>query len=213
MLPTNPDVDGFHEGFADLIALFQRFRYRPLVRRAIESMGGELTSALLIDIARQWGETTSEDEDKNKKQSPLRQAFKFKGGPDEPVERKAATIRSSKPTIWAPCCCARCSTRSAGSTTTRPRGCARWRRRPASECPAELIDLLVIEAEKLAGQFLNILIRAVDYCPPVDLTLGEYLRAIVTADFDLVPDDPWAIARHLSARSAATASPSMRSAT
>ena len=58
--------------------------------------------------------------------------------------------------------------------------------------PAELIDLLVIEAEKLAGQFLRILIRAVDYCPPVDLRLGEYLRAIITADFDLVPDDPWA---------------------
>ena len=58
--------------------------------------------------------------------------------------------------------------------------------------PAELIDLLVIAAEKLASQFLNILIRAVDYCPAVDLKLGEYLRAIVTADFDLVPDDPWA---------------------
>ena len=34
-------------------------------------------------------------------------------------------------------------------------------------------------------------IRAVDYCPPVDLRLGEDLRAIVTADFDLVPDDHW----------------------
>jgi hypothetical protein len=58
--------------------------------------------------------------------------------------------------------------------------------------PAELIDLLTREAEKLASQFLGILIRAVDYCPPVDLKLGEYLRAIVTADFDLVPEDPWA---------------------
>jgi hypothetical protein len=32
---------------------------------------------------------------------------------------------------------------------------------------------------------------AIDYCPPVDVTLGEYLRALVTADWDLVPDDPW----------------------
>ena len=32
-------------------------------------------------------------------------------------------------------------------------------------------------------------IRALDYCPPVDITFGEYLRALITADFDLVPDD------------------------
>jgi hypothetical protein len=31
----------------------------------------------------------------------------------------------------------------------------------------------------------------VDYCPPVDIAFGEYLRAVITADKDLVPDDPW----------------------
>jgi hypothetical protein len=35
-------------------------------------------------------------------------------------------------------------------------------------------------------------IRAIDYCPPVDITFGQYLRAVITADKDLVPDDPWA---------------------
>jgi hypothetical protein len=34
-------------------------------------------------------------------------------------------------------------------------------------------------------------IRALDYCPPVDITFGEYLRALVTADVDVVPDDHW----------------------
>jgi hypothetical protein len=52
------------------------------------------------------------------------------------------------------------------------------------------VDLLTAEAMKLSGQFLNIVIRAVDYCPPVDITFGEYLRALITADFDLVPEDP-----------------------
>jgi hypothetical protein len=32
-------------------------------------------------------------------------------------------------------------------------------------------------------------IRALDYCPPVDLTFGDYLRALITADRDLVRDD------------------------
>ena len=32
-------------------------------------------------------------------------------------------------------------------------------------------------------------IRAIDYCPPVDVTYGDYMRALITADFDLVPED------------------------
>ena len=32
-------------------------------------------------------------------------------------------------------------------------------------------------------------IRALDYCPPVDITFGDYLRAIVTADFEFDPVD------------------------
>lgn len=185
MLPTNPDVDGFHEGFADLIALFQRFRYKNLVRRAIESMGGRLTSHLLIDIARQFGETTGDGK------APLRLAFEHEGGPDDPVKEGkyeedleahdmgAVLLRAVFDAFrWI-----------YDNKTARLRALAP----PAGiRMPAELIDLLANEAEKLAGQFLRILIRAVDYCPPVDLRLGEYLRAIITADYDLVPDDPWA---------------------
>ena len=47
------------------------------------------------------------------------------------------------------------------------------------------------EASVLARQFLAICIRAIDYCPPVDIEFGEFLRAVITADRDLVPDDPW----------------------
>ena len=184
--PTHPDVDGFHEGFSDLIALFQRFQYRPLVRKAIESMGGKLTSGLLVDIARQWGETTGDDN------APLRQAFKKEGGPDDDVHEEdryddeleshdmgAVLLKAVFDAFrWI------YDRKTAQLRTLAPL--------PPARMPAELIDMLVIEAEKLAAQFQNILIRAVDYCPPVDLRLGEYLRAIVTADYDLVPEDPWA---------------------
>jgi hypothetical protein len=34
-------------------------------------------------------------------------------------------------------------------------------------------------------------IRAIDYCPPADMDLGEYLRAIITADGDLERTDKW----------------------
>jgi hypothetical protein len=36
---------------------------------------------------------------------------------------------------------------------------------------------------------LDMCIRALDYIPPVDITFGEYLRGLITADFDLVEDD------------------------
>ncbi|MCZ7625655.1 MAG: hypothetical protein M5R38_07255 [Candidatus Methylomirabilis sp.] len=53
----------------------------------------------------------------------------------------------------------------------------------------ELVRALAQDACDVAGRFLDICIRAIDYCPPVDLEMGEYLRALVTADSELVPDD------------------------
>jgi hypothetical protein len=32
-------------------------------------------------------------------------------------------------------------------------------------------------------------IRAFDYLPPVDVTFGDFLRAMITADFELIPED------------------------
>lgn len=184
MLPSNADVDGFHEGFADLIALFQRFGYRELVARAIADTKGTVTSRLLVDLARQFGETTGDG------QSPLRSAFVVPGDLDAPVppgeryrpdleahDMGAILLRAVFDAF-----------RTIFDQKTRPlRALA-----PADgSLPAAMVDLLADQAVRLAGQFVNLAIRAVDYCPPVDLRLGEYLRALVTADYDLVPDDPW----------------------
>src|SRR6266516_644746 len=64
-------------------------------------------------------------------------------------------------------------------------------RPPSQYMVAELVSFLASKAHDLAEQFLRLCIRAIDYCPPVDLHLGEYLRALVTADRELVHDDPW----------------------
>ena len=53
------------------------------------------------------------------------------------------------------------------------------------------VALLADEARKLARQFLYIVVRSIDYCPPVDITFGDFLRAMITADADLVPEDPY----------------------
>jgi hypothetical protein len=60
---------------------------------------------------------------------------------------------------------------------------------PAGQLHPDLVDLLSKEAAKAASHVLQICIRALDYCPPVDIRFGDYLRALITADYDLVADD------------------------
>ncbi|HMG93525.1 MAG TPA: hypothetical protein VK589_25885, partial [Chryseolinea sp.] len=60
---------------------------------------------------------------------------------------------------------------------------------PAGEIHPDLVNRLADEAVKVASHVLNMCVRALDYCPPVDLTYGDYLRALITADKELVAND------------------------
>jgi hypothetical protein len=72
-VPTNPDVLAFHEAFADLVAIFQHFSYRHVVRQAIERTGGEPEmDSLLASVAMQFGQTTD-------REGPLRSAIDTTG--------------------------------------------------------------------------------------------------------------------------------------
>ena len=57
------------------------------------------------------------------------------------------------------------------------------------ELHPDLVNRLASEASKASRHVLHMCIRALDYCPPVDITFGDFLRAIITADVDLVTDD------------------------
>jgi GNAT superfamily N-acetyltransferase len=58
-----------------------------------------------------------------------------------------------------------------------------------AELHPDLVTQLTETAAKTAQIVLRICIRALDYCPPIDITFGDYLRAIITADCDMVADD------------------------
>jgi hypothetical protein len=64
-------------------------------------------------------------------------------------------------------------------------------RLPEGELHPDLVDEMANTAAKVARDVQRICIRALDYCPPMDLTFGDFLRAIVTADFDMVAHDPY----------------------
>ncbi len=59
-----------------------------------------------------------------------------------------------------------------------------------TDVPGPLADRLAGEASETAQLFFTVCVRALDYCPPVDITFGDFLRAVVTADADLHPSDP-----------------------
>jgi hypothetical protein len=49
---------------------------------------------------------------------------------------------------------------------------------------------MVAEAGALVAEhLLTMAIRAIDYCPPTDLTFSDYLSALLTIDREVVPDD------------------------
>ena len=185
MLPSNPDVGAFHEALADLVAIFQRFQYTELVVRAIERGGGALTSRLLTDIARQFGQATGDGA------AALRSALVAAGGPEDEVPDAFTYERTKEAHDLGAVLVAAVFDAFRWVFERKTAAIRRLAAAREGHVSRELAELLAGHATKLAGQFLNIVIRAVDYCPPVDVTFGEYLRAMVTADYDLVPDDPW----------------------
>jgi hypothetical protein len=60
---------------------------------------------------------------------------------------------------------------------------------PTGDLDPVLADFLAQEAAKTARHFEIMCIRALDYCPPVDIEFGDFMRAIITSDSLLVPED------------------------
>ncbi len=178
--PTNCDVSALHEAFADLVAILLHFTHRESVCRAIERGNGSFGDGIIFSVAEQFGIATGMG-------NALRIALDR--GPDlrkygcteEPHELGSvlvAAIIEAFQTVFE-------------RRVKRLKTIYRLARLPETELHPDFRDLLAYEAAKVAGQFLSLCIRAIDYCPPVDVTFGEYLRALVTADHDLVEDDPW----------------------
>ncbi len=184
--PSGADVIAFHEAFADLVAIFQHFSYQEAVRIALQETGGAIQDArFLTDLARQFGDATG-------RKAALRSAIDVKDEQaiplqyDETLEPHAlgsvlvAAVFEAFITIYKRKTARYIRLATNGSSVL-----------PPGRLSQELEDVLSQEASQLADQMLSLCIRAIDYCPPVDLKFGEFLRALITADHDLVPEDTW----------------------
>jgi len=193
LLPYHRDTLALHEGFSDLVAILQHFSHRELVSAAICKTRGKVgESHLLTDIARQFGQTQSNPS------LALRTAVDDSECEASGCQRKAPLVYESNLEIHELGSVLVSSVFDAFTTifdrkirkyiqiSTQGSGVL-----PAGELEPSLSEVLAKEASELASQFLRICIRAIDYCPPVSATFGDYLRAMLTADADLVPSDPY----------------------
>jgi hypothetical protein len=201
--PTGPDAAAFHEGFSDIVALLQHFSFKDSLLDTIQRTGGlihrkqlapsvraEHGAAMIqaeigednpmVDLARQFGEAMG-----NRK--ALRNALGTPPDPRvlentfEPHDRGSILVAAVFDAFFS-------------VYINRTRDLIRiaypdGRSIIPNFLHADLANRLADEAAKTANRIQNICLRALDYCPPVDITFGDYLRALVTADRDVTSED------------------------
>lgn len=191
-MPTNHDVLAFHEAFADIVALFQHFSYPSVLLNQISRCRGNLGAEnLLSQLAQQFGDATGRghslrdalgrtnpETGKWEPQAPDPRALRKAIEPHDRGAILVAAVFSAFLKIyrWRTADLFRIAT---GGTGDLPNG----------DIHPDLAKRLANEAAQTADRVCQMCIRAIDYCPPVDITFGNFLRAIVTADLDFAPNE------------------------
>ncbi|HEX9872294.1 MAG TPA: hypothetical protein VGC99_27595, partial [Candidatus Tectomicrobia bacterium] len=187
----NPDVMAFHEAFADLIPLFQHFWKSDILRTQIAAVRGNLDERNPLGaVAPQFGQAIGRPDGirnalgrtgKDGKWQPRRPDPKLYKTEQEPHDRGdilAAAVFQAFRKIY--------ESRVADLRRIATKGTGVLA--PGTLHP-DLVNRFTDEAALLARHVLDMCIRALDYIPPVDITFGDFLRAIITADYDLDPRD------------------------
>ena len=189
---SNPDVLAFHEAFADIVALFQHFSLPDVLRHQIAATRGDLAEP---EQARRAGAAVRTGDRQARRAAKRDRRGRRATGewrprePDpedyvrltEPHDRGSllvAAVFDAFLTIY--------KARVADLLRIASEGTGVL---PAGQLHPDLVNRLAEEAAHSAQQVLEMCIRALDYCPPVDITFGDYLRAVVTADFEFDPVD------------------------
>jgi hypothetical protein len=192
MEDTNPDVAAFHEGFADIVALLQRFTFGDLVEHQLYASGGRLDRyTVLGELATQFGEALAGNRgalrsmigrwNEDGTWVPMEPSPSDYATRVEAHERGAvlvATVFDAFQRIYV------FRTRDLLRIATNGTGVL-----PEGSISRDLVHRLAGEAAEIAEHLLHICIRALDYCPPNDISFGSYLRALITADLDIAPED------------------------
>jgi hypothetical protein len=189
---SHPDVPAFHEAFADIVALFQHFSFPEVLRHQIARSRGDLRGPTMLgQLAAQFGRAmggygalrsaigqTDERTGQWKRVEPDPKAYENTMESHDRGALLVAAVFDAFLAIY--------ERRTADLLRIASSGTGVL---PAGQLHPDLVNRLAREASKAAQHVLTMCVRALDYAPPVDITFGDYLRAIITADSDLVPND------------------------
>lgn len=193
MNASGPDQAAFHEGFADVVALLSVFSLREIIAFALTRGGRlevteqdnrvllhgdqlspqQLAESILFGLGEEFGQQLD-----GLRANALRRSIMLKPSPEYLSDPRyaeahnrgeifAAVMLRSMLALWVA---------RLGELGTFGDNLYNLR---------EVVE----EGAKAADQLLNIAIRALDYCPPLDLEFGDYLAALLTVDAQVVPDD------------------------
>lgn len=190
---TNPDVPAFHEAFADIVALLQRFSNTKLLEHQLEQTRGRLDEySIMGELATQFGQALETG------RGALRSAIgsydpksgKWKRIEPDPADYQnifeahdrgailVATVFDAFMRLY--------NFRIQDLLRIASQGTGIL---PQGSIHPDLVKRLAMEASEVASHLLSVCIRALDYCPPFDITFGTFLRALITADTDICPDE------------------------
>lgn len=188
--PSTPDQAAFHEAFADVVAVLSMFSLPDVVDAGLDlaSAGlsnlisskllerGVLMQSVLFGLAEQMGpELSAVRGDALRRSVNLppgkpymsAQLYPEFGEPHRRGELLVAAVLNAALDIWL----ARVAKIGPVAPGKKDRSIVRD------------------EGARVAGHLLTMAIRALDYCPPTDLTFSDYLSALLTIDREVVPDD------------------------
>ena len=202
--PSSPEQAGFHEGFADVVALLSVFSLQPMVGMLLDfrtrNNSGRHKDPLLVDprdltldklrksvllgLAEQMGKEMSGV--RGNRGDALRRSVNLKPlGTHDPPDKYARLEEFQEPHRRGEVLVAAIMNAFLQVWLSRIEKIKR------GKAAGSLLDrqLVVEEASNAADHLLTMCIRAIDYAPPIDLQFSDFLSAVITADRELVPDD------------------------
>ncbi len=184
---TSGDARAFHEAFADLVALFQHFTHKNILAASIAKSGSdwEKFGPEITELATQFGRAIGY-------RGALRSAIGLNADNKKDTIQSVGDESHDKGAVLVAAMFDAYTNiyhrRSADLIRIASQGTGIL---ADGALHPDLVNRLAREAAKAASHMLRMTIRALDYCPPVAITLGDYLRALITSDIDLYPDDDY----------------------
>jgi hypothetical protein len=187
--PGLPDQAAFHEAFADIVALLSAFSLRNVIEKLIGGTAvgdlipaenvtaGELRLSSFLGIGNELGTVLGQNYSGLQRGEALRRSVELEPSPtllqdpnyEEPHRRGEILVAAVTQTFVRMWTDRLTALRGGGTEISRSR---------AAE-----------EGAKAADHLLRMVIRAIDYCPPLEFAFEDFLDAIIVSDQEVAPDD------------------------